>query len=104
MNAYRILGEDAMAESLAHELLRNTPVGRSPMRRAEAEGTLGVVAARRGDLEQAVTLGTELLANERVSKPSLQTIASELAATLRQRFDGEPATSGYLELVRTSLG
>lgn len=103
MNAYRLLGEDAMAESLAEELLRTTPAGRSPMRRAEAEGTLGVVAARRGDLEQAVALGNELLAKERISKPSLRLIAGELAETLRERFQAEPATRGYLELVHTTL-
>jgi hypothetical protein len=103
MNAYRLLGEDTLAESLAQELLRSTPDGRSPMRRAEAEGTLGLVAARRGDLDQAVALGTELLAKQRVSRPSLRPIATELADTLRERFSNEPTARGYLELVRSTL-
>ncbi|WP_406506867.1 hypothetical protein [Streptomyces sp. NBC_01602] len=61
MDCYRLLGEDRFAENLAHEVIRaGTDFDgseRSPMRMAEARITLGVVAARQGDLDQAVNYG-----------------------------------------------
>ncbi|MGV9238370.1 hypothetical protein [Streptomyces nigra] len=61
MDCYRLVGEDKLARKLAEEVLR---VGtdfdgtdRSPMRNAEARVTLGVTAAREGDLEQALIMG-----------------------------------------------
>ena len=62
MDCYRVLREDKLAETYAHQVI-NTGTGydgveRSPMRNAEARVTLGVIAAREGDLEQAVSLGS----------------------------------------------
>ncbi|WP_246144939.1 XRE family transcriptional regulator [Actinacidiphila oryziradicis] len=65
MDCYRLVGEDRLARTLAEEVLR---VGtdfdgteHSPMRNAEARVTLGVVAAREGDLEQALIHGGRAL-------------------------------------------
>ena len=56
MDCYRVVGNDTLAEMHAREIVRKTTAadGRelSPMRKSEAEITLGVVAARRGDLDE----------------------------------------------------
>jgi hypothetical protein len=69
MDCYRILGaasdtastENKLAESYAHEVISlgidATGTELSPMRNAEARITLGVIAARQGDLETAVDYG-----------------------------------------------
>ena len=68
------------------------------MRIAEARVTLGVVSARRGDLERAVTYGQGSLAGPRKSLPSLLMVSAELARTVS---DIDPAASGdYLEQLR----
>src|SRR5262249_15850111 len=51
---------------------------RSPMRMAEARITLGAVAARQGDLDQAVNYGEWALKGDRQSLPSLLIATSEL--------------------------
>lgn len=65
MDCYRIAGEDRLAEMYAREVIRSStgPDGteRKPMRNAEARITLGVVAARAGDLDQAVSHGRQAL-------------------------------------------
>jgi hypothetical protein len=61
----------------------------SPMRIAECRITLGFVAGRRGDLEQAVDRGREGLKDGRQSKVQLRMIAAELNRELHQRFPGE---------------
>ncbi|MCX3060407.1 helix-turn-helix domain-containing protein [Streptomyces beihaiensis] len=101
MDCYRLLGEDAMAETLANEVIR---VGtdfdgaeKSPMRMAEARVTLGVVAARQGDLEQAVDYGEWALKGDRQSLPSLLLVSRELAAIVNRDFAGETTGRGYLE-------
>jgi transcriptional regulator with XRE-family HTH domain len=104
MDCYRSLGEDRLAETFAAEVLR---VGtdfdgteRSPMRNAEARVTLGVVAARRGDLESAIHRGTQALAGTRRSLPSLAFASRELAYLLRQTYAEAPETTVYLEQLR----
>jgi hypothetical protein len=61
MDCYRLLGDDSLAEAHANEVKRSStnPDGtdKDPMRTAEARVTLGVVAARAGDLEGAIELG-----------------------------------------------
>jgi lipopolysaccharide biosynthesis regulator YciM len=73
MDCYRMLAEDKMAENLADEVIRASTdfdgTERAPMRLAEARITLGVVAARQGDLEQAVHAGQQALRGERKSLP-----------------------------------
>ena len=113
MDCYRLLGaasdgastENRLAEAYAREIIRagtdNDGTERSPMRIAEARVTLGVVSARRGDLEGAVTYGQGSLAGPRKSLPSLLMISAELARTVS---DIDPAASGdyldYLDQLR----
>ncbi len=66
----------------AREIIRKTTNAdgslSSPMRNAEARLTLGVVAARRGDFELALSLGRDAIATNRKSQPSLLMVGSEL--------------------------
>jgi transcriptional regulator with XRE-family HTH domain len=75
MDCYRLIGDDNIAEMHARETIRKTTTAdgsaRSPMRRAEAELTLGVVAARRGELQEALDWGHSALAISRRCQPSL---------------------------------
>ncbi|QTA31556.1 hypothetical protein JHY03_16910 [Streptomyces sp. CA-256286] len=66
------------------------------MRNAEARVTLGVTAAREGDLEQALIHGERALQGDRQSVPSLIMTSRELAAVMRQRYSEEPAAQDYL--------
>jgi Tfp pilus assembly protein PilF len=66
------------------------------MRNAEARVTLGVTAAREGDLEQALIHGERALQGDRQSVPSLIMTSRELAAVMRQRYSREPAAQDYL--------
>ena len=65
MDCYRTVGADAMAEHLAEEVIEaNTDFDgqeRALMRMAEARITPGVVRARAGDLEGAVSQGMRAL-------------------------------------------
>jgi hypothetical protein len=100
MDCYRILGEDRMAKNLAQEVIRAGTsydgAERSPMRNAEARITLGVVAAREGDLEEAVQYGEWALHGERHSLPSLLMVSRELAVLVKDRFGAEPDAQSYL--------
>ncbi|MFF3257390.1 hypothetical protein ACFYWP_41935 [Actinacidiphila glaucinigra] len=100
MDCYRLVGEDKLARTLATEVIRTGTdfdgTERSPMRNAEAKVTLGVAAAREGDLEQAVTYGEAALRGERQSVPSLIMVSRELAAVVRNRYSTEPAAQEYL--------
>lgn len=99
MDAYRILGQDELAAMYADEVIREATDAdgtvRRPMRVAEAHITLGVVAARDGDLDLAVGEGRRALALDRRSLPSLLLHARELVGVLRQRFGGDPAVAGF---------
>ncbi|MCF6525677.1 XRE family transcriptional regulator [Streptomyces sp. JJ36] len=104
MDCYRLVGEDRLARTLADEVLR---VGtdfdgteRLPMRNAEARVTLGVTAAREGDLEQALTLGERALQGDRRSLPSLLMTSRELAAEVRNRYGSESSAQEYLSHLR----
>lgn len=89
MDTYRIVGEDDLAERNAKEvILRSTSpdgVVVSPMRKTEAELTLAVIAARRGDVDEASARGIEALRDGRRSRPSLLMVASELDQEIRKR-------------------
>ncbi|QCX76679.1 hypothetical protein C9F11_15050 [Streptomyces sp. YIM 121038] len=104
MDCYRLVGEDKLARTLAEEVLRAGTdfdgTERAPMRNAEARVTLGVTAAREGDLEQALILGERALEGERQSVPSLIMISRELAAEMKRRYASEPATQDYLAHLR----
>ncbi|GAA3766642.1 hypothetical protein [Streptomyces chiangmaiensis] len=105
MDCYRLLGEDRFAENLAHEVIRaGTDFDgseRSPMRMAEARITLGVVAARQGDLDQAVNYGEWALKGDRQSLPSLLMVSRELAAIVNRDFAAEPTGREYLDHLTT---
>ncbi|WP_416484430.1 hypothetical protein [Streptomyces sp. CL12] len=102
MDCYRLVGEDKLARTLAEEVLRaGTDFDGSPMRNAEARVTLGVTAAREGDLEQALIMGARALEGDRQSVPSLIMTSWELAAEMRRRYDAEPAAQDYLNRLHT---
>jgi hypothetical protein len=101
MDCYRHLAEDPMAENLADEVIRASTdfdgTERAPMRTAEARITLGVVAARQGDIEQAVHQGEQALTGQRKSLPSLVMVSRDLIRVLKQRYPAEAATKSYLD-------
>jgi len=104
MDAYRLAGEDGLAEEYAQQVLANSTgpdnVEHAPMRIAEARLTLAVVAARRGELEQATTLGITALRGPRKSLPSLLMVAGELDVELDRRYPSEPATIAFRDALR----
>jgi hypothetical protein len=82
MDTYRIVGQDDLARRNALEVIRRgvQPDGKiiTPMRNAEAQLTLAVIAARQGETEEAASLGVEALQNGRQSRFTLLMVASEL--------------------------
>ncbi|PPK98036.1 hypothetical protein CLV92_102189 [Kineococcus xinjiangensis] len=100
MDCYRTLGEDALAEALAHEVIRAGTdfdgTERSPMRIAEARITLGVTAVHSGDLDGALAYGRQALTSQRQSLPSLLMVSRELTSALREQHENEAATQIYL--------
>ncbi len=99
MDCYRLVGNDTLAELHARETIRKTTGydGRdlSPMRKAEAELTLAVVAARRGEATVAAEYGAKALGKARVSGPSLLMVGSELSAVLHERFPAAQETRDF---------
>lgn len=98
LDCYRHLGEDRLAEMYAREVIGSSD--HKPMRVAEAQVTLGVVAARAGDLERAVAYGRQALGGERRSLPSLAMCSRELGEVLAERWPGEPDVDAYLDELR----
>ena len=101
MDCYRLLADDKMAENLAHEVIQASTdfdgKERSPMRLAEARITLGVVAARQGDLDEAISQGERALSSERQSLPSLLMASRDLTHLLTDRYPAEQGTQQYLD-------
>jgi len=106
MDCYRTVGADTMAEHLAEEVIEASTdfdgQERAPMRMAEARITLGVVRARNGDLEGAVSLGMRALEGGRRSLPSLLMVSRDLTKVLNDRYADETQTQNYLDQL-TSL-
>ncbi len=96
MDCYRHL-----AETLATEVIQASTdfdgTERAPMRLAEARITLGVVAARQGDLEQAIHYGERALTAPRKSLPSLLMVSRDLTRVLNDQYPNEPETQAYLD-------
>jgi tetratricopeptide (TPR) repeat protein len=96
MDCYRLVGEDKLARTLAEEVLRAGTdfdgTERSPMRNAEARVTLGVAAAREGDLEQALIHGERALHGWPAVCPlphhDKSRTSGRCQATLRHRVSG----------------
>ena len=105
MDAYRLAGADELAGHHAREVLQlgAAPDGseRSPMRMAEARLTLAAVAARSGELEEAVSTGVEAFRAPRRSLPSLLMVAGEVDAELHRRYPAEAATGEFRDVLRT---
>jgi hypothetical protein len=101
MDCYRLLTDDKMAENLAHEVIQVSTdfdgKERAPMRLAEAHVTLGVVAARQGDLEEAIHQGKRALGGERKSLPSLLMASRDLTMVLTDRYPDDTGTKEYLD-------
>jgi hypothetical protein len=69
------------------------------MRLAEARVTLGVSAARQGDLEGAIHYGQQALGGQRKSLPSLLMVSRDLTKVLNERYPDEPTTTTYLDQI-----
>ena len=74
------------------------------MRMAEARLTLAAVAARGGELEQAVTTGISALGGARKSLPSLLMVAGELDGELARRYPGESEAADFREVLTLVRG
>ena len=102
MDAYRLAQDDERAAHHARTVLElgTSPEGeRAPMRMAEARLTLAAVAARGGELEQAVTTGIDALGATRKSLPSLLMVAGELDGELTRRYPGETEAADFREVL-----
>ncbi|MEB3368072.1 helix-turn-helix domain-containing protein [Saccharopolyspora mangrovi] len=101
MDCYRQVGENRLARELSEEVIRASTDfqghERWPMRIAEAQVTLGVVAAREGNLDEAIGYGRRALEGDRKSLPSLAMHSQDLAQVLKDRYEGEPEADAYLE-------
>lgn len=104
MDCYRLSGDNERAAIYAQEVIRSSTdldgVERKPMRIAEAQITLAVIAARQGDLEHAVALGRRAISGSRKSIPSLIMVSGELRDILSSRYRSEPEAVSYLEELR----
>ncbi|MFI5905426.1 XRE family transcriptional regulator [Streptomyces cyaneofuscatus] len=109
MDALRQTGGDLrLAGQLANEVIRSGTdfdgAERSPMRIAEARVTLGVVAAREGDLDTALAYGERALAGERRSLPSLAMVASDLGRVLQTNYGNSSDAQEFLAHLRDLRG
>lgn len=104
MDCYRVVGENDLASVYAREVIRSSTdmdgSARKPMRIAEAKVTLGVVAARSGELDTATALGTDALSGDRKSLPSLVLASRELVQVLNERYPGDSESAEYMERLR----
>src|SRR4030095_11635479 len=93
-DCYRLVGAGRLAQAYAREVIRSStgPDGavHASMRAAEAHVTLGVIAARAGDLDAALAEGRLALVGPRRSLPSLAMHTRELGGELTARFPAEP--------------
>ncbi|MEV5672810.1 XRE family transcriptional regulator [Streptomyces sp. NPDC052503] len=109
MDALRQVGGDLrLAGQLANEVIRSGTdfdgTERSPMRIAEARVTLGVVAAREGDLDTALAYGERALAGERKSLPSLAMVASDLGRALQTNYGNSSDAQEFVAHLRELRG
>ncbi len=90
MDCYRHLAEDRMAENLADEVIRSATdfdgTERAPMRLAEARVTLGVIAARQGDVEQAIHQGEQRSDRTAQIAALARMVSRDLMRVLKERY------------------
>lgn len=110
-SCYQWLGDDAKAEEFANQVFKecrdNGTTERSPMRLADIHITLGLVQVRRGNLDAAFDAGSQALAYERKSGPSLLIRAAELNAAMTKRFPNTrqaKSLDARLRAIRDELG
>lgn len=106
MDCYRLIGENELARTYAEEVIRmGTDFDgheRSVMRNSEARITLGVVAARDGDLDAALSYGNSALDGDRKSLPSLLMVSRELSQALNETgYSEHPSTVEYIDRLRS---
>ncbi|MEV0457547.1 XRE family transcriptional regulator [Catellatospora methionotrophica] len=103
MDGYRVVGDDRRAGLYADEVIRASSgadgAARHPMRLAEARLTLGVLAARGGDLDSAVAHGLDALGGDRRSLPSLLLVSQELTGLIQGRYAGAAQATTFLAAV-----
>lgn len=108
MDALRRVGENRLAEQLANQVIRaGTDFDgseRAPMRNAEARVTLGVVAAREGDLDAALTYGEKALGGDRKSLPSLAMVAADLGQALQSHYPYASEAQAFVAHLRELRG
>ena len=107
MDAYRMAGNDELAAHHARTVLASgagSDGEKAPMRMAESRLTLAAVAARAGDLEQAVVTGVSALGAGRKPLPSLLMVAGELDVELHRRFPGESSADDFRDALREVSG
>ncbi len=96
---YTWLGEDEQAEEHARHVIAqclDTPgVVRWPMRLAANRVDLGLIAARRGQVDEAAHLGAQAVASKRKSGDTLNRVAELNAALLRDYPDAPEAQELY---------
>jgi tetratricopeptide (TPR) repeat protein len=92
-NCYVMLSDNDRAEEHAREAIaqHGRPDGttNAPMRTAQARMDLAIVAARRGELDQAVAYGESAFDFERQSLTDLASSSADLDNILQQRYRGE---------------
>lgn len=98
---YAVVGDNSRAEEHALEVItRHTrPDGSSnaPMRVAQARIDLGIVAARHGDLDEAVSYGESAFEFDRKSLADLVSRTSELDRIIQERYRGEQLAREFHE-------
>ena len=103
---YTWLADDARAEELARENIQihTRPDGTSnaPMRVANAHLDLGIVHARRGDLDAAVDQGHRAFDIDRKSLSDLVNRADDLDRVLRRHYRRETLTTEFHERFTTA--
>lgn len=91
--------DDKAAEENAEEVIARSAGGKWPMRAANASVDLGLIAVRRGNLDEAVDHGRQALAGERRSAQLLPR-AVDLRDRLTERYPKEPLVNEYKEVLR----
>ena len=104
MDCYRHVGDVGRSRALAEGVLGASTdfdgSERSPMRIAEARITLGVAAARDGDLDEALSQGRRAIEGRRRSLPSLAMVARDLTTLLAERYGDHTEARDFAVAVR----